>query len=88
MSDGNFFITGTQARLARTALNKSLLEIAELADLGVNTVGRFEQSGKFGHVRTIMKLVDTYNRLGVEFPDRRTIRLPETLPEKVPARSA
>jgi transcriptional regulator with XRE-family HTH domain len=77
MSDSNFYITGMQARLARTALNKTLLEIAKEADLGVNTVGRFEQSGKFGHIRTITKLVDAYQRLGVEFPDRRTIRLPE-----------
>jgi transcriptional regulator with XRE-family HTH domain len=80
MSDSNFYITGIQARLARTALNKSLLEIAKEAELGVNTVGRFEQTGKFGHARTIMKLVDTYNRLGIEFPDRRTIRLPDNVP--------
>jgi transcriptional regulator with XRE-family HTH domain len=79
MTTTNVFITGTQSRLAREALNLNLKEVAEQANLGVNTISRFEQTGRVGAVMTVRKLVEVYSRHGIEFPDTRTIRLPEAL---------
>jgi transcriptional regulator with XRE-family HTH domain len=73
----NVFISGLQSRLAREALNLSIKAVAKEADLGVNTISRFETTNNVGAARTVRKLVEVYSRRGMEFPDTRTVRFPE-----------
>jgi hypothetical protein len=71
--DENIIITGIQSRLARAALGLNIDKVADLADLGVNTISRFEQKNEVGHVRTVRKLASAYQKLGIRFPDRTSI---------------
>lgn len=69
-------ITPRQSRMARAALDLSLPRLREKSGIGINTVSRFEQGA--GMLATTMeKLSRTYQDMGVEFPDTRTVRLNE-----------
>lgn len=66
-------ITPRQARMARAALKWSLAKFARHAGLGTNTVMRFEQ-GTDSLSSTSEAIEGAFRELGVEFPDRETVR--------------
>jgi transcriptional regulator with XRE-family HTH domain len=69
-------LDGIQSRAARAALGWSLLDLANRTGLHVNTLAKFE-GGNDAKRSTMEKLLKEFAKEGMEFPDRRTIRLPE-----------
>ena len=64
-------IGGPQIRAARALLGIGQQELSKLAEVGINTVKRVEQSAELsGSVRTLWKIQTALERAGVEFiPD-------------------
>ena len=61
-------IGGPQIRAARALLGIGQQELSELAEVGINTVKRVEQSVELsGSVRTLWKIQTALERAGVEF---------------------
>ena len=61
-------IEGPQVRAARALLGIGQRELSALADVGINTVKRVEQSAELsGSVRTLSKVQSALERAGVEF---------------------
>lgn len=83
-------IYGAQIRAARALLGLGQLELSELADVGVNTVKRFELAKEIsGSARTLWKIQKALQEAGVEFiPADETkgpgVRLRQTLQRKGP----
>jgi transcriptional regulator with XRE-family HTH domain len=59
-------MTPTQCRMARAALGWSTTELARAANVGVNSVNRFE-TGRDARVSTVEKLRSTLEAAGVAF---------------------
>jgi transcriptional regulator with XRE-family HTH domain len=59
-------ITPKQCKMARIALDLDLTDLAKLADVGINTVSRFENGMGF-QGRTVVKLRSALEAAGVEF---------------------
>jgi transcriptional regulator with XRE-family HTH domain len=61
-------IGGQQIRAARALLGIGQQELSTLADVGINTVKRVEQSAQMaGSVRTLWKIQTALEQAGVEF---------------------
>ncbi len=61
-------ITALQSRMARAALKWSVREAATKAQVGTNTLSRFERGGE-AYISTANALQVTYEEAGVEFVD-------------------
>ena len=77
-------ISPQQSRAARALLNMSLPEL-KTHGVGVNTVSRFETGTGSLRLDTMMRLVEVYRRLGVDFPDSRSVR---DMRDEAPAKAA
>ena len=61
-------IGGPQIRAARALLGIGQQELSTLAEVGINTVKRVEQSAEMaGSVRTLWKIQTALEKAGVEF---------------------
>jgi transcriptional regulator with XRE-family HTH domain len=61
-------IGGSQIRAARALLGIGQQELSTLAEVGINTVKRVEQSAQMaGSVRTLWKIQTALEKAGVEF---------------------
>ena len=56
----------TQCRMARSALSLTTADLAALADVGVNTVNRFE-AGQDARLSSVTKMQTALEKAGVEF---------------------
>lgn len=63
-----------QSRAARALLGLGTDAVSKEAGIGINTLQRFERGDQHMNLHTLQKLVAAYSRLGIEFPDTRTIR--------------
>jgi transcriptional regulator with XRE-family HTH domain len=59
-------MTPTQCRMARSALNWSTVDLASAADIGANTVNRFEMGGD-ARISTVEKLRFALEAAGIVF---------------------
>ena len=55
-----------QCRMARSALSLTTADLAEMADVGVNTVNRFE-AGQDARLSSVEKMRSALEKAGVEF---------------------
>jgi transcriptional regulator with XRE-family HTH domain len=61
-------IGGSQIRAARALLGIGQQELSTLAEVGINTVKRVEQSAEMvGSVRTLWKIQTALEQAGIEF---------------------
>jgi transcriptional regulator with XRE-family HTH domain len=61
-------ISGAQIRAARALLGIGQKELSELAEVGINTVKRAEQSVELsGSIRTLWNIQAALERAGIEF---------------------
>jgi DNA-binding XRE family transcriptional regulator len=60
-------MTGLQARLARTALNRSVRELAKLCDVSTKTLQRIELDDPLVKIVTVRKVQRAYEQEGVVF---------------------
>lgn len=75
MTARNIWITPNQSRAARALLgNLSTEEVRRVADLGANTITRFEMGRHNLNLTSLEKLVAAYQKLGIDFPDQNTVR--------------
>ena len=65
-SDGDFIMSPIQCRMARTALNFSVLDLARAAEVSSNTVVRFER-GEALKAATVERLQAALEAAGIEF---------------------
>lgn len=63
-----------QSRAARALLGLGTDAVSKEAGIGINTLQRFERGDQHMNLQTLQKLVAAYSRLGIEFPDTRTVR--------------
>lgn len=66
-------ISPIQSRAARAMLGLSLPDM-KAHGLGINTVNRFETSTGSLRMDTMIRLVELYRSLGVDFPDNQSVR--------------
>lgn len=59
-------ITGTQIKMARAALGLSSKELADMAEIHVNTISRIE-NGEAANKGTLLLIAHTLETAGVEF---------------------
>jgi DNA-binding transcriptional regulator YiaG len=85
MTDQMVIITPRQSAAARGMLGMTTEDIRTRAGLGHNTITRWEKGHARISVETMEKLVAAYRSFGVEFPDRRTVRLAEDSPQAMAA---
>jgi transcriptional regulator with XRE-family HTH domain len=79
-------ITPLQVRLARTALNLSLRDLADATGLSRNTITRFELGQGAVHAANLARLQDVFEKLGVVFlpadeTGEATVRLRRSQPD-------
>jgi transcriptional regulator with XRE-family HTH domain len=69
-------MTGLQARLARTALNRPVRELAKLCDVSTKTLQRIELDDPLVKIVTVRKVQRAYEQEGAVFSaDGRGIKL-------------
>ena len=60
-------LTPVQCRMARAALQLTVRDFANLADVTANTINRFETGKTAGSVKTIVKIQKALEEAGIEF---------------------
>ena len=79
---GTTILTAAQCRAARAGLEISGPELADMAEVTRQTLSRFENGKTSPNAVTARALRRVLEGLGVEFPNLRTVVLPEDLPHK------
>jgi transcriptional regulator with XRE-family HTH domain len=62
-------ISREQVRAARGAIGWSIRDLAEKSGVAVNTISRFENGSADALLETLLKIQDTFEQAGIDFPD-------------------
>jgi transcriptional regulator with XRE-family HTH domain len=81
MNEQAIMITPRQSMAARAMVGVTQEEISQKANLGPNTLRRWEKGYTVTNVETMARIVAAYRSYGVEFPDSITVRYPGASPQ-------